>query len=56
MNLKNKQSLKKLLSGPIKNKIILVFIMLHFFQKKKEKKKEKKKKQDIEQTYWNLYF
>ena len=39
MNLKNKQSLKKLLSGPIKNKIILVFIMLHFFQKKKKKNK-----------------
>ena len=36
-----KQSLKKLLSGPIKNKIILVFMMLHFFQKKKKKKKKK---------------
>ena len=43
MNLKNKQSLKKLLSGPIKNKIILVSIMLHFFQKKKKRKKKRKK-------------
>ena len=28
---------KKVLSGPIKNKIILIFTMLHFFKKNKEK-------------------
>ena len=29
--------IKKQLSGPIKNKITLIFIMLHFFKKNKEK-------------------
>ena len=36
MNLKNKYLLKNGCSGPIKNKIILIFTMLHFFKKSRK--------------------